>query len=293
MGRARAVPRPGQPPTEVGGCGRGLSRLRFLLLMAIAACSSQAASPSADTGAPRTHDASFFPPPPDGSVLDASDASQAPEDAGSPPARDASDRFVSQVISFTQGTCAGFNADDVLATVSGPPQGYGAVAGSLDVVSLGGGGEIIVGFGDNAIVDGPGVDFIVFENPFNDGSGRYVEPGEVAVSEDGVTWTAYPCTDTTQNEPDGGWGATRCGGMNIVYANALTNSISPFDPATAGGDAFDLHEIGVTRAKFVRIRNIVASEWCPEAGWVPDGDTLPTKNGFDLDAISIVNAELP
>ena len=285
--------------TEVTGRGiREASRLgvpqRFVPLMAmamaIAACSSQAAEPKPDA-APPAHDASFFPPPPDGALsLDASDAAPPPRDAG---ARDASDRFITQVISFTQGTCAGFHADAALATVSGPPHGGSADIPGEDVVSLGGGGEIIVGFGANAIVDGPGADFIVFENPFNYGQDRYVEPGEVAVSEDGQTWTAYPCTDTNQNEPDGGFGATRCGGMSIVYANPDTNSISPFDPATAGGDAFDLHDLGVTRAKFVRIRNIVATEWCPEAGAVPDGATIPTKNGFDLDAISIVNAELP
>ena len=50
--------------------------------------------------------------------------------------------------------------------VLGPPVGGGALAGSLDVVSLGFSGEIVLCFEPNAIVDGPGADFIVFENAF-------------------------------------------------------------------------------------------------------------------------------
>ena len=50
--------------------------------------------------------------------------------------------------------------------VEGPPVGGGTDHGSTDVVSLGSGGSIVVSFAPNAIVDGPGADFIVFENPF-------------------------------------------------------------------------------------------------------------------------------
>jgi hypothetical protein len=197
-------------------------------------------------------------------------------------------RFITEVLNFQQGTCAGFGAASLPGIVEGPPVGLGSQQGSLDVVSLGGGGSIVVGFGPNAIVDGPGVDFVVFENPFfyPGDAGRYAEPGEVAVSDDAVHWTAFPCTDTTQVEPDGGWAATRCGGINPVYSNP-DNDISPFDLERAGGDQYDLAEIGVTHARYVRVRNIVASEPCPEAGPKPD------KNGFDLDAIAIINAALP
>jgi hypothetical protein len=64
------------------------------------------------------------------------------------------------------------------------------------------------------------------------------------------------------------------------------NGISPFDPETAGGDAYDLSTIGVTHASFVRIKDIVTSEACPEKNG-------PITNGFDLDAIAVVNRELP
>jgi hypothetical protein len=147
------------------------------------------------------------------------------------------------------------------------------------VVSLGEGGEIVVGFEPDMIVDGPGVDFIVFENPFyisgTDG-GIFAEPGEVSVSEDLVHWSTFSCTDTTQAPPYG-----LCAGVNPVISNPNVNSISPFDVENAGGDAFDLATIGVKEAKYVRIRNIVTSEDCAE---------MSPKDGFDLDAIAIVNA---
>jgi hypothetical protein len=192
----------------------------------------------------------------------------------------APDRFVTGVVSFTPGPCAGFGESRMPGIVEGPPVGGGASQGSLDVVSLGVGGEIVLSFAPNAIVDGPGPDFIVFENPFDIGGNPmnpYAEPGEVSVSDDGTTWSTYPCTATSY--PYGS-----CAGWHPVYS-APGNGISPVDPATAGGDAFDLADLGVTEARFVRIRD-VSGEVCPDAGG-------PNTDGFDLDAISIVNAAMP
>jgi len=278
-----------------------------LAALALAACAGHADAPTEDA-ASAAHDAGHLvltrvDATAPQSAPDASDASEATRTTigsfDAPVSLDGAmeggaSRFITEVLSFDEGTCAGFcgsytseTPGNVLATVAGPPIGGGAGAGSEDVVSLGGGGSIVVGFGPNAIVDGPGIDFVVFENPFDYGSSRYVEPGEVSVSDDGVTWTAFPCTDTTQAMPDGGWGATQCAGMNLVYSNPYTNKVSPFDLQHAGGDQYDLATIGVAHARFVRIRNIVASEDCPEAGMRPD------KNGFDLDAIAIIHASLP
>jgi hypothetical protein len=263
---------------EVDGAARRLARRAAGLGMALAAAGcSGGENAVADAGrAESGHvDAGHFvlAPPTDAS----NDSSSFPD---GPPLR-----FITSVVGFDQGTCAGWGANDLPGIVEGPPRGGGTITGSTDVVSLGGGGSIVVGFAPDAIEDGPGVDFIVFENPFllgGDSGARYAEPGEVAVSDDGVNWTAFPCTDTTQAEPDGGWGATQCGGINPVMSNP-SNSISPFDVAHAGGDQYDLADIGVKHARYVRIRNIVASEPCPDAGPKPD------KNGFDLDAIAIIN----
>lgn len=193
------------------------------------------------------------------------------------------DRFVTKVVSFTPGECAGFGIPEMPDIVKGPPVGAGNLAGGFDVVSLGIGGEIVLSFEPNAIVDGPGVDFIVFENAFwaaGNPSQPAADPGEVSVSEDGTTWATFPCVPA-----DAGADLGSCAGWHPVYANPQ-NGISPFDPAKAGGDAFDLGAVGVTKARFVRIRDR-ATRNC-------DGvQPKPNNAGFDLDAVSIVNAEVP
>ena len=194
------------------------------------------------------------------------------------------DRFVTKVVSFTPGDCSGFGLTSMPTVVLGPPVGAGSAAGGLDVVSLGFKGEIVLGFAPNAIVDGPGVDFIVFENAFwagGDPTHPTAELAEVSVSDDGITWKPFPCVATATG-PDYG----TCAGWRPVYS-APGNGISPIDPKTAGGEPYDLATIGVASASFVRIRDLGTVD-CPAN---PAGK--PTTNGFDLDAIAIVNAKNP
>ncbi len=196
----------------------------------------------------------------------------------------AADRFVTSVVSFTPGPCAGFGQAEMPTIVEGPPVGFGTTEGSTDVVSLGVGGTIILGFAPNAIVDGPGVDFVVFENPFWVGGNPndiYAEPGTVSVSDDGVTWTSYPCTAAVQSPPYGS-----CAGWTPVMS-APGNGISPVDYPACGGNGFDLADIGVAHARFVRIVDH-SGEVCP----TNPAEQLKT-DGFDLDAIAIINAETP
>jgi hypothetical protein len=200
-------------------------------------------------------------------------ADGAPEDT--PPGDSPKMRFATGVFSFTPGACAGFGQSSLPDIVLGPPKGGGDTKGSLDVVSLGRGGEIILSFEPSVIVDGPGTDLVVYENVFYaaaDPTQAYVEPGEVSVSEDGVTWTTFPCDATTPPY-------TGCAGLRPVYA---TDEASAANLATGGGDQFDLATIGVARAKYVRIRDKTAQR-CTSQG--------PDTNGFDLDAIGAVHTE--
>jgi hypothetical protein len=190
------------------------------------------------------------------------------------------DRFVTKVVSFTPGDCAGFGLTSMPGVVLGPPVGGGSNSGSLDVVSLGFRGEIVLSFEPNAIVDGPGDDFIVFENAFwaaGDPTKPNAELGEISVSEDGVTWKTFPCT------PGPGPTYGTCAGWRPVYS-APGNGISPVDPATAGGDPFDLATLGMTSATFVRIRDLGTVE-CPS-----NPANKSTTVGFDLDAIALLHA---
>jgi hypothetical protein len=183
--------------------------------------------------------------------------------------------YAASIESFTPGAGAGFNQSKLPDVVLGPPKGLGTGRGSLDVLSLGSSGEIVLGFGAGAIVDGPGADLIVFENPFwpdGEPSQVFAELGEVSVSEDGETWRAFAC-DTTG---DGEGHYPGCAGVTPTL-KFDTNALEPLDAEQTGGDAFDLAELGLARARFVKIRDLATLE--------PAG----TTSGFDLDAVAVIH----
>jgi hypothetical protein len=212
------------------------------------------------------------------------------------------DPYVDAVVSFTPGSGGGFNQSALPGVVLGPPKGSGLLGGSLDTVSLGLNGQIVVAFTNNVIVDGPGVDFTVFENPFlQQGSfqvitGLFSEAGRVSVSQDGVTWYAFPCADSLSDNPF----YPGCAGVYPVLANGETDARHPsiptlappvssfigltvpqlVVPAGSGGDSFDLADVGLTWARYVRI----------DAADHVVGPTGPDNVGFDLDAMAAVNS---
>jgi hypothetical protein len=214
------------------------------------------------------------------SIMDAARASttsnagrDAAVDAGDPRRVDACghprpDVFADAVVSFMPGPTAGFGAKNMPCVVLGPPDGAGPSGGSLDVVSLGDQGTIVLEFEDVELIDEPGPDLLVFENAFP----GWAEPGFVAVSDDGETWSEWPC------EPQNVTGGyPYCAGVNAVLSNPM-NGIDPTDPTRAGGDAFDLADVNVGSAHFVRIRDSGFSQYSGVSG------------GFDLDAIAAVHS---
>jgi hypothetical protein len=221
----------------------------------LAACGSEAAHPASDLA-----DAGS----------DARDEPMSQEMDSGPPV---CSPFVTNVVRVDYGAGAGFGRSAFPAVVEGPPKGGGCCKGSLNVLSLGDGGSIVVEFGQT-IVDAPGADFIVFENPFDvggDPQNPYADPATVSVSSDGVTWFAFPCSAGAYP-----WGA--CAGWHPVFANPDENAIDPLDPMRAGGDAFDLADLaadgGPMEAKYVRIT-----------------DRADVAGDFDLDAIGVVHGQ--
>ena len=181
--------------------------------------------------------------------------------------------YASTLVSFTPGPGATFGADALPGVVLGPPQGAGDLRGGTDVVSLGAGGEIVVGF-DVDIVDGPGDDLAVFENPFQVPGAReryWEEFGEVSVSLDGLTWATFAC------DPRGPRPHTGCAGWSPVYS-APESGFCATDPRVSGGDLFDLARVGVARARYVRVRDLRTQ-----------GVAEPST-GFDLDAVAALHA---
>jgi len=171
------------------------------------------------------------------------------------------------VVSFAPGEHAGFGQDRMPGVVLGPPRGGGDAAGSTDVVSLGREGVIVLAFEDVEAVDGPGPDLIVFENPFR----GYVETGIIAASADGAEWHEFPC-----NPADSEHAYPGCAGVRPAFASP-GNGVDATDPATAGGDAFDLADVGLPAARFVRVRDSGANAYAGNSG------------GFDLDAVAVVH----
>ncbi len=182
--------------------------------------------------------------------------------------------FASEVVAFEPGEGAGFGANSFPDVVLGPPQGKGDFAGSLDVLSLGVGGTITLGFNGFEIVDGPGPDFIVFENPFwvnEQPANVWAEIAEVSVSEDGETWHVFPCEPVAPEE--GNYGD--CAGWRTVQSFEVDEDYI-LTAQAAGGDAYDLAALGLKQISFVRIRDLAQDGAAPTAG-------------FDLDAVGAVH----
>ncbi len=216
-------------------------------------------------------------------------------------AQAAADPYVDSVVSYIQGANGGFNAGALPGIVLGSPAGNGLFLGGLDVVSLGRSGRIDLRFDDNVIVDGPGVDFTVFENAFLEiGAGNltvppFAEPGRISVSQDGTEWFAFPCTLEPLAAPY--WPG--CAGVYPVLSDGTLATpdatiptslpiedlvgVSVFTieaPPGSGGDSFDLADVGLGWARYVRIE---AADF--DVNVVGSGNS-----GFDLDAVVAVNS---
>jgi hypothetical protein len=64
-------------------------------------------------------------------------------------------------------------------------------------------------------------------------------------------------------------------GWHAVFAGPNDDDADPHDPATSGGESFDLAEVGLTEARFVRV--------------VDRADLAGFNGTFDLDAIALVH----
>ena len=176
--------------------------------------------------------------------------------------------YATELIEFSPGPGAGFGSERLPDVALGPPQGHGVGRGSMDVVSLGRGGQIVLGFAPRQIIDGPGDDLIIFENAFwaNDQPDSvFAELGLVELSADGQNWHAFTCQP--ESSPQG------CAGFTPTLS---------FDPKSqlsaeqCGGDSFDLSDLGLENARFIRITDL------SQAGQQPSA-------GFDLDAVGLIH----
>lgn len=142
------------------------------------------------------------------------------------------------------------------------------------LLSLGLNGEITVGFKNYRIIDGPGTDFIIYENVFySEITERYfVEPAAVSVSENGVDFVEFPWNKETMEG---------CAGMKPTYGNMVD-----VDILQSGGDHFDLEKVGLKAINYIRIKDVTEMIMHPDHPLF-DG----TLSGFDLNAVVGINYE--
>ncbi|MEL6428135.1 MAG: hypothetical protein AAFU73_13590 [Planctomycetota bacterium] len=212
----------------------------------------------------------------------------------------AQDRFATSVVQFNQGTGSGiFSTGNIL----GGPRGGGFSGGSLDVLTLGTGGDVTLGF-DVTITDGPGADFTVFENGFAFSTGVFAEVAFVEVSTDGTTFARFPTRYFGDPGPLPAFGTVKFAGFEGLagglpgIANVDNNSISPFDPVVSGGEAFDLAElenvpevvsgaVDPAEIHFVRLVDMVAGTETDSVGNLIWDNGGPAGNA-DIDAVAVI-----
>lgn len=231
------------------------------------------------------------------------------------------DPFADQVVLFQPLAANGYGSSHQPANVLGAPSGGGDFAPQISpaaVLSLHAkskadsslsapcGGSIVLEFSDNIILNGPGTDFIVFENAFfvaGDISHRFMEPAVVAVGQNGVRYYQIPFDyvrhlDSLDREvTDNPYSyASGFAGIEPVYSSA--GIPDPTNPFLAGGDRFDLSWIRERSLKWIRFVKITATgDEC-----LADSDGDPVRHvseagalggagnsGFDLDAVSAVH----
>lgn len=195
--------------------------------------------------------------------------------------------WASEVVAYVPG-------DDVAPDWADPTLALGAATGdSFDVVSLGEGGQVTLGF-TPAIRDGEGWDLAVFENSFSD---TFLELAWVEVSSDGVHFARIDSASLTSDPVDafGGIEPRRLGGLAGKFRRGFG---SPVDlaqlrqhPLVQRG-LLDLHNV-----RQVRVVDVVGAGQALDSFERPIQDPFPTVEsaGFDLEAIGALHtvAEVP
>lgn len=185
-------------------------------------------------------------------------------------------RFIDTVYYFQPGTGQnnGQSSEYFPLNIFGPPSKNASSsipeASPNEVLSIGLSGEIIVGFKNAFIKDGPGIDFIIFENAFVNPINKQVfaEPAVVSVSEDGINFIDFPFNTLTLEG---------CAGTNPTIGKE-----NPFDYPNCGGNGFDIATVGLTKIKYIKIKDI--TEIVLQNQNHPFYN--PTLSGFDLDAVA-------
>jgi hypothetical protein len=163
-------------------------------------------------------------------------------------------------------------------------------AGEHPVVSLGDGGEAILTF-QPAIKNGPGFDFAVFENAFND---NFLELAFVEVSSNGIDYVRFPAHSHTaysvQIGPFDEMGdASKLHHLAGKYRGGYG---TPFDLEELEGSP-NLNTQAITHVKIIDVVGCISIPYARyDLNNNPINDPYPTafgSGGFDLDAVGVIH----
>lgn len=172
------------------------------------------------------------------------------------------------------------------------PATYGAAMDAVgkannQVVSLGDGGSAILTFA-KPIIDGPGWDFVVYENALNE---NFLELAFVEVSEDGINYTRFPAHSLIQTD-------TQCNPFGQTDPTLINNLAGKYK--VEYGTPFDLANL----PKFLNIKEITHIKIIDVVGSIDTlygtrdsagnviNDPYPTafaSSGFDLDGVGVIH----
>lgn len=206
--------------------------------------------------------------------------------------------YATSVVSFNQG--GGSGIFDPALILGGPRGGAGT-----HVLTLGTGGDVTLDF-DVTLTDGPGADFIVYENGFEWNGLTFPEMAMVEVSTNGVDFARFPMR---YDGPQGPfistfellpWGIySGLTGLVPPVANVDTNSIDPLNPVLAGGEAFDLADlhdhplvamglVDLHAVEYIRLVDLIAGNEV-DTRFVTIWDTGGPDGNADIDAVAVIN----
>lgn len=160
---------------------------------------------------------------------------------------------------------------------------------SNGVVSLGDGGNAVLQF-NSKINDGPGFDFAIFENAFND---TYLEFAFVEVSSDGINYFRFPNQCAASQ-------SVQIASFDTTSTNLYHNLAGKY---RAGyGTPFDLSEINpnplidlqnITHIKIIDVVGSLNNQFSSfDSFGNKINDPFPTpfpSSGFDLDAVGVIH----
>jgi len=232
-----------------------------------------------------------------------------------------SDPWADTVVDWVPGLGGAPGYDDP-GTAIGPPErfsGEGMSPGVVspfqpawaphELVSLGAGGSLILGFDEwieNDASNPYGIDLIIFGNsgfidggyPFGIVNGLFgADGGDISLSDDGITWHPVPGCLADSAWPTLGWLDAQP--YDDVPGNEPANHLMPMDPElnwedliglgwdevmsaygqSAGGIGIDLEDVMLERVRFVRIHNPEDAFLSPEIDAVVD---VPADQPADL-----------